>query len=504
MKNSLWTLLVGILGAFIGVAVYTLVVPPKQIIVHENRGNLANLVSEKDVWLSGALQRKFVASTPNDFTSAASNALPAVVFIRASQESDSRFGFPSKNSASGVIISEDGYIVTNNHVVENSSKIEITLNDNRQYEAKLIGTDPSTDLALLKVTESNLPFIRFGNSDSLSIGEWVMAVGNPFGLQSTVTAGIISAKGRDIKIIENEYRIEAFLQTDAAVNPGNSGGALINTNGELIGINTAIMTKSGRYEGFSFAVPGNLALKIIGDLKAYGKVKRGILGVNIRNLDMQLAREMNKKSLTDLLESIKLPNSEGVFVLSVRPQSGAEKSGMKDHDIILEVNQTKTASVADLQEKIGRLKPGDLVKVKLWRKGQMVETTVELKELKTGTEEVAADGLFIQPEKNDEWTDAEILASLGLSVNTLTAEETKRYKTSGVRVIDIDHGSLAYEMNMARNYVITYVNKKAIKSETELAQAIRDADSEIILEGVYENIKDNYVYKFHKKQLGLY
>ena len=247
MKNTLQLILASLLGALIGVVVYSnFIAKPQQVIVKEVAQPSTSQVGINDIMFSGTLQRNYRASTPNDFTAAANYALPAVVSIKAIQQTNDRWGSLSRSSGSGVIVSADGYIVTNNHVIENAKEINITLNDNRQYDARVIGTDPTTDLALVKVTETELPFLTFGNSDSLQIGEWVMAVGNPLGLQSTVTAGIVSAKGRDLNLISDQYRIEAFIQTDAAVNPGNSGGALINTNGELIGINTAIVTLSGK------------------------------------------------------------------------------------------------------------------------------------------------------------------------------------------------------------------------------------------------------------------
>ena len=258
MKNTLQLILASLLGALIGVVVYSnFIAKPQQVIVKEVAQPSTSQVGINDIMFSGTLQRNYRASTPNDFTAAANYALPAVVSIKAIQQTNDRWGSLSRSSGSGVIVSADGYIVTNNHVIENAKEINITLNDNRQYDARVIGTDPTTDLALVKVTETELPFLTFGNSDSLQIGEWVMAVGNPLGLQSTVTAGIVSAKGRDLNLISDQYRIEAFIQTDAAVNPGNSGGALINTNGELIGINTAIVTLSGKYEGYSFANIGS-------------------------------------------------------------------------------------------------------------------------------------------------------------------------------------------------------------------------------------------------------
>lgn len=249
-------------------------------------------------------------------------------------------------TGSGVIISEDGYIITNNHVVQKSTNVEVTLNDKRSFPATVIGTDPSTDIALLKIDAKNLPVIPFGNSDALKIGEWVLAVGNPFNLTSTVTAGIVSAKARNINILDADMKIELFIQTDAAVNPGNSGGALVNTRGELVGINTAIASQTGSYTGYSFAVPISIASKVVADLKEFGVVQRAVLGVEIRDINDEFAKE---KKLTLL---------NGAYVVNVVENSSAQDAGIEPGDIITNINGTKVKSVAQLQEQIGRYRPG--------------------------------------------------------------------------------------------------------------------------------------------------
>ena len=257
--------------------------------------------------------RSLMVNSPTDFTIAAELTTPTVVNIKTTQSGDV-FDFWNANdgsgtsAGSGVIITPDGYIVTNNHVIEEGDRIEITLNDKRQYVASIIGSDPSTDLALLKVEASNLPFVQLGDSDSLLIGEWVLAVGNPFNLNSTVTAGIVSAKARSIDILmDRQDRIESFIQTDAVVNPGNSGGALVNTKGELVGINTAIITRSGRYEGYSFAVPINLVSKVIRDLRDFGIVQRGVLGVFTEEMTSELAEELGLKSIAGIYVNRVIP-----------------------------------------------------------------------------------------------------------------------------------------------------------------------------------------------------
>lgn len=320
-----------------------------------------------------------------DFTEAANNSLNAVVHINTKitvgQINDPVYRLFYGNatleqqaSGSGVIISNDGYIVTNNHVIDKANKIQVTLNNSETYDATLIGTDPSTDLALIKIKANQLNPIQFGNSDQVKVGEWALAVGNPFNLTSTVTAGIISAKSRNINILHGDYQneifpIESFLQTDAAVNPGNSGGALVNKNGELIGINTAIASKTGSYSGYSFAIPSNLVQKVALDLIKYGAVQRGFIGVQLS--------EITNKELT----SYELINLDGVLVAGVLPDGGAADAGLKKGDVILKVGENSISNIPGLQEQIGRYSPGEKVPL-LIRRGSMTLTKlVELKKL---------------------------------------------------------------------------------------------------------------------------
>jgi S1-C subfamily serine protease len=259
-----------------------------------------------------------------------------------------------------VIISEDGYIVTNNHVIANTDSFKVTTNDKKTYTAKIIGSDPTTDLALIKIDAKNLPTATFGNSDAVNVGEWVLAVGNPFNLTSTVTLGIVSAKSRNINILSSEqYSVESFIQTDAVVNPGNSGGGLVDANGNLIGINAAILTETGSYEGYSFAIPSNLVEKVIGDLKDFGEVKRAILGVTIENVNEEVAKKNN------------LIKPSGVRIEGVNEKSSAAEAGFKRGDIIISVNGTETNSTSELQEKVARFRPGDIVSIEFIRNGKL-------------------------------------------------------------------------------------------------------------------------------------
>lgn len=329
-----------------------------------------------------------------NFVASAEVVTPAVVHITSQisfTQSQGRgnsdplqefFGLPSPDgnnqrapqgmsSGSGVIISPDGYIVTNNHVVENATKVDISLDNNKRYVAKVIGTDPTTDLALLKIEGNNLPFVKFGDSDQTKIGEWVLAVGNPFNLNSTVTAGIISAKARNINILqdENNMQIESFLQTDAVVNPGNSGGALVNLAGELIGINTAIATRTGTFSGYSFAVPSTLVKKVMDDLMKYGTVQRGLLGVTIQSVSPELGAYLNKDFGVD----------QGVYVSGVNENSGGAEAGLKEGDIIVGVDGKSTKNVSNLQEMVARKRPGDQVEVEYLRDGKTYKTKATLK-----------------------------------------------------------------------------------------------------------------------------
>jgi Do/DeqQ family serine protease len=316
---------------------------------------------------------------PESFAEASDLAMPAVVNITAITEHKARsereqrynqfFGSPgpSKSTGSGVIISDKGYIVTNNHVIKDATRVDITLSDNRKFEAEVMGTDPSTDLAVLKITGKNLPVIELANSDAARVGEWVLAIGNPFELTSTVTAGIISAKGRDISILNGQYSIESFIQTDAAVNPGNSGGALVNADGKLIGINTAIYAPSGTYAGYSFAVPINLVKKVMQDLIDHGEVKRAFLGIMIQSVDSDMAKKLN------------LNITEGVYVSELIEGGAAIKSELNIGDVITKINGILTSSVPKLQEQIGSRNPGDDIVVTVNRQGKPKDIVVKLK-----------------------------------------------------------------------------------------------------------------------------
>lgn len=331
---------------------------------------------------------------PFDFVKAAEKSMPAVVHIKASESreasirrqqqeyrsnpfrqffGDDLFGDysqPRSGTGSGVIFSSDGYIVTNNHVVEFADEFDVTLNDNREFKARLVGKDPNTDIAVIKIEATGLPAIELGNSDDVRVGEWALAVGNPFDLASTVTAGIISAKGRDINIIRKGAAIESFLQTDAAVNPGNSGGALVDINGRLVGINSAIATPTGVFAGYAFAVPVNLAKRIADDLIKYGEYRRPYLGVEIANLDKVSA------------EQLEIPYSPGVVIVDVDPQGSAGQAGIKGKDVVVKVNGRNINTTSELRELIGRSQVGETVQLTIRRDGKDRDIPVKLRPLK--------------------------------------------------------------------------------------------------------------------------
>lgn len=375
-------------------------------------------------------------------------------------------------SGSGVIISEDGYIVTNNHVVDGADDLEVTLYDNRSYKATIIGTDPTTDLALLRIDEEGLPTLPFVNSDEVKIGEWVMAVGNPFNLNSTVTAGIVSAKGRNINILREKYAVESFIQTDAAINPGNSGGALVNLQGGLIGINTAIASPTGAYSGYGFAVPANLVNKVVEDLMKYGVVQRGVLGITIRTVDGNLQKEK------DLLVAT------GAYVDSLMENSAAGSAGIKPGDVIVEVEGNEIKSSPNLQEVIARHRPGDVVSVKVNRDGKEKEVKVTLNNPRGNTDLV---------EKEHQ----EALAILGADFETLDEKVAEKMDISGgVRVKQLYAGKLRRHTDMREGFVITKVDGKRVKSVEELAQVLANKKGGVMLEGVYEGLPGEHYYAF--------
>ncbi|ACF12819.1 protease Do [Chloroherpeton thalassium ATCC 35110] len=364
---------------------------------------------------------------------------------------------PMLSSGSGVLISRDGYIMTNHHVVKNASSasnILVTLHDKREFHASITGTDPLTDIAIIKIDAKNLSAATFGNSDSLHVGEWVMAVGNPFELTSTVTAGIISAMNRNINIIHDSFGVETFIQTDAVINPGNSGGALVNMNGQLIGINTAIASRNGSYQGYGFAIPINLAQSVAKDLIAHGEVIRGYIGVSLGEIDAVMAKALGLKQPT------------GALIQEVLPECAAKEAGIESMDVILKIDGVQIAERNQLQAYVARKHPGDVLRLQVWRDKKIIELRVKLKALKKNSPVAKLDA---EPKEED----------LGMEVANLSQEEKKEFRTEhGIRVISIDPFGSAFTRGIEKNDLILEINREKIASVQSFNQKLVALKSE--------------------------
>ena len=418
-----------------------------------------------------------------DFTMSAEKSLNAVVHIRttASQNNNLNYNpfadflyghsnrpYIMEGSGSGVILSDDGYIVTNNHVINGADEIEVMLNDKRNYRAEVIGTDPSTDVALLKIKEKDLPFIGYGNSDVLKVGEWVLAVGNPFNLNSTVTAGIISAKGRSSIIEGNktngQFPVESFIQTDAAVNPGNSGGALVNTNGELIGINTAIVSSNGAYQGYSFAIPVTIVKKVVSDLIEFGTVQRAYIGVSINDINAKFAEQKNISVL------------KGAYVNGLTSNGAAESAGVKIGDVITSIEGNKVTSVSELQEQVSKYRPGHKINVTIVRNEKEITMPVTLTNIKNGTEVVKKEAPVLTSS-----------SSLGATFEEVNQDYLSKFNLeNGVKISKLSSGKLA-SVGMKEGFVITNINKKKVFTADDVKKALENKTGNVLVEGVYPN-----------------
>jgi len=468
LKTGLFTLLVALVGGFVALWAYTRYFDDPKVLT----------VQQEQSMRYASLPTTNTGELP-DLTFAAENSVHAVVHIKVTQKGGSYgsnnifeyfFGDGSSRSqqmpmrqgaGSGVIISPEGFIVTNNHVIDEADEIAVVLNDKREFKAKLIGTDPSTDIALIKIDASGLSTLKFSNSDNLKLGEWVLAVGNPFNLTSTVTAGIVSAKSRDIGINPDQMRIESFIQTDAAVNPGNSGGALVNTHGELVGINTAIASQTGSYSGYSFAIPSNIVQKVVADLKEYGDVQRALLNVNIGDVNADVAKEHH------------LDKIEGVFIGKVLPGGAAEIAGIKDNDVIISVDNVSVNSTAELQEQISKHRPGDKVVVEIKRDNKRKPFNVTLRNKHGDTDIV----------KGDKNPDDIFGAKFDAVSDRDKAELGIRY---GVKISELVNGKFK-DAGIKKGFIITQVNKSAVSEVDELKRIIKNSRGGILVEGIYPN-----------------
>jgi len=375
-------------------------------------------------------------------------------------------------TGSGVIINEKGYIVTNNHVITNADDIEVTLHDNRVFKAEVLGTDPATDLALVRIKADDLPSLAFVNSDDVKVGEWVLAIGNPLGLNSTVTAGIVSAKARNINIVRDRYAIESFIQTDAAINPGNSGGALVNLTGGLIGINTAIASPTGVYAGYGFAIPASLVNKVVEDLMEFGVVQRGVLGVMIRTVDGNIASELDLKV------------RYGAYVDSLMENSAAGIAGIQKGDVIIDVDGKKVASSPELQEAIASYRPGDKVNVKVNRDGKEKVFTVTLRNRSGSTD-------IVEKESKD------LVGLLGAELKTVDEQTASKLKLDGgVQVTRLYAGKLRNQTNIREGFIITKVNDKLVSDVKSFEEIMERKTGGVMLEGVYPDVPGTHYYAF--------
>ncbi len=413
------------------------------------------------------------------FRLAAARSRPAVVHVKTFLYTNSGWFHGRKTEeetgkGSGVLISQDGYIATNYHVIEGADRIEIALNDKRRFDAQVVGYDQNTDLALLKIASDSLPYLHFANSDSLQVGDWVLAVGNPFSLSSTVTLGIVSAKARNIDILDGSYSVESFIQTDAAVNPGNSGGALVNAAGELVGINTAILTRSGQYEGYSFAIPSNLVRKVIYDLREYGRVQRGILGISISEVLPETAEELN------------LPVLSGVLITAVSENSAADEAGLRAKDVIVSIGGKEVGSIPELQELVARQRPGDVIDLEYYREGEKLRTTVILKN-RFGEQAPQTPQYTLATQRS------------GLELRDLSPQELLRLKVRGAYVVSVRQDSPAAAANLEPGYVITHINRARIREAEQAIQLFLETEGSVTLRGYYArdgHPAEEYFYQF--------
>ncbi|MGD1846825.1 MAG: trypsin-like peptidase domain-containing protein [Salibacteraceae bacterium] len=478
MKKYLGLFLAAMIGGFVSVGTYKFLEEQPKVIVQTNLEEPNDLQSSANNQLVGLPS---MAGTPVDFTNAAEGTINAVVHVKTSFQRQTSgdplmeyfFGYPgqgqkqAQGSGSGVILSADGFIVTNNHVIDKANEVLVTLNNNEEYTAEVIGTDPNTDLALLKIDANDLPFVPYGNSDGVKVGEWVLAVGNPFNLTSTVTAGIVSAKGRDINILRNKSQggisaVESFIQTDAAVNPGNSGGALVNAQGELVGINTAIKSNTGSYAGYAFSVPVNIVRKVVNDLMEFGTVQRAFIGVSIRNVNAQLA------------EAEDLDVLSGVYIAGVTSDGAAKEAGIESGDVIRKIGNVEVKDVPELQEQLSKFRPGNSVIVTVQREEKELEFPLVLKNQYGNTDLMDRDI-------------SEVSSALGAEFSNLEEEEKSKLKIeTGLKVNRLQRGKLM-SSGIREGFIITKVDKKPVNNVNELNEALKGKKGGVLIEGVYPN-----------------
>jgi len=474
MKKNLMTFAAALAGGFVALGTYTWFQPES-----------SNSQSFQPVSPPPVHRADFMAIPPEgvvDFVTAANRTVNSVVHVKTQTQVQPAFnpwfdffGYSQepqvqRSSGSGVIISTDGFIITNNHVIEGADKLVVTLNNNKNYEGVVVGRDPSTDIAVIRIEEKNLPAIVWGNSDEVQVGQWVLAVGNPFDLTSTVTAGIVSAKARNINLLsdrrtsEEIFPVESFIQTDAAVNPGNSGGALVNAKGELVGINTAIASRTGGYTGYSFAVPTSIARKISEDLIRFGNVQRAFIGVRINDVTEEQA---NAKGLKEVA---------GVYVSSLTEGGAAAAGGMKEGDVILRVGEKHVRNVPELQEQISQFRPGDKVNVSVWRDSRMQQVTVTLRNRDGGAEL-----------ENFEARAAATVASLGADFIAPVDGELRALRIQGGAKVEVLNNGKLKAAGVQKGFIITKVDSERVSSPDDLARILKGKSGGVLIEGIYPN-----------------
>jgi Do/DeqQ family serine protease len=441
-----------LLGAAIALFAYTQFLKKTPATVMNDTSGLA--LEKASLYLTSMQER----SGQIDFTYAAQQTVHAVVHVHTKSTMGSEPDNPImeffygrrqpsqprevQGYGSGVIISPDGYIITNNHVIEDAETVEVTLNNRRTYTANVVGRDQASDIALLKIKGENLPYIPYGDSDKLQLGQWVLAVGNPFNLTSTVTAGVVSAKGRSLNLNEGDYRIESFIQTDAALNMGNSGGALVDANGSLVGITSAIISPSGAYAGMSFAIPVSIVKKVVDDLREYGQVQRALIGVNIKDLEFSDAEKLDMKDV------------RGVLVTNVVENGSAAAAGLKENDVIVKFDGQDVNSVGELQEHVGKHRPGDKTTVTYFRKGKENTAQIVLKNASGNTEIVKQD-----------LTENVVF---GATMVPLSSSDKRKYDVdNGVKIIDPGKGKLGY-YGLSKGYIILTINGKKVQTPEDV------------------------------------
>jgi len=479
MQNIWKTVLISVVAGFVGAFAFQLIVNPKSM----SRSELS-LIEEPALYRNVKKESIPPSNGEINFIAASALSTPSVVYVKTVFDNygsanifdfyfgDGLRGRKSIGSGSGVIFTSDGYIVTNYHVVENAERIEV-LHQKKSYEATLIGTDPSSDLAIIKIESKSLPAVKRGSSKELQVGEWVIAVGNPFNLESTVTAGIVSAKGRDIALLSGQFPLESFIQTDAAINPGNSGGALVNIKGELVGINTAILSRTGSYTGYGFAVPIDIVAKIFNDIIQYGEVQKSFTGIQVSDLDS----EKDKKY------KLNLDKYEGAVVVNIQESSAAAKAGIEEGSVILKINNEAVEGKSSFEEMISYYRPGDKVKITFLKNGKTQEITITLTN-RNGTTEILKNEIYVSEK-------------LGVDLEPVSKIERERLKIEeGVRVVKVRRG-LFSRLGIQDGFIITSINKAPISTPDQVEKILGNISGKVYIEAVSpDGVKGYFNYYF--------